>query len=75
MSDSGTVLLVERVIPAPNESSVAKWMDLNMLVTTGGRERTEAEFRSLFSQAAFELTRVQATRAQVSLIEGTPSRR
>ena len=73
MGDSGKLLLIERVIPAANQPSIAKWMDLNMLVATGGRERTEAEYHCLYTQAGFELSRVQATPASVSLIEGTPT--
>lgn len=72
MTSSGTLLLIERVIPSGNEPSVAKWMDVNMLVATGGRERTEAEYRSLYASAGFELTRITATGAYVSLIEGDP---
>jgi predicted O-methyltransferase YrrM len=73
MTTSGTLLLIERVIPSGNEPSVAKWMDVNMLVATGGRERTEAEYRSLYASAGFELTRITATAAYMSLIEGKPS--
>ena len=44
--------------------------DLNMLVLTGGRERTEGEYRTLLGRAGFRLARVVPTRALVSLIEG-----
>ena len=46
--------------------------DLNMLVSPGGQERTEAEYRALYAAAGFELTRVIPTRSRISLIEGTP---
>jgi hypothetical protein len=48
-----------------------KLMDLNMLVLLGGVERTEEEFRRLFDQAGFRLTRIVPTEAEVSAIEGT----
>jgi hypothetical protein len=41
---------VELVLPAGNEPSLGKWMDLNMLAMTGGQERTEAEFAALFAR-------------------------
>jgi hypothetical protein len=75
MDRSGTLMLIERVIPCGNEPSVAKWMDLNMLVATAGRERTESEYRSLYERAGFQLTTITPSAAQVSLIEGHPSER
>lgn len=41
-----------------------------MLVNTGGRQRSEAEFRSLYKAAGFTLTKLVPTRAPVSVIEG-----
>ncbi len=58
IADNGKVLLVESVVPEGNKPGMAKFMDLNMLVMTGGRERTEEEYRALFAQAGFKLTRV-----------------
>ena len=40
-----------------------------MLLIPGGKERTEQEYRELFSQAGFELTRVVPTSTEVSVIE------
>jgi hypothetical protein len=55
MGRDGTLLLVENLI----DSAVrpAGLMDLMMLVL-GGRERTEADFRSLLQSAGFSLSRV-----------------
>jgi len=49
---------VEAVVPAGREPRFSKFIDLNMLVMTGGRERTEAEFRELYQQAEFRLMRI-----------------
>jgi hypothetical protein len=49
------VLLVEAVIPAGNAPNGSKWLDLLMLALTGGRERTEEEWRNLFADGGFEL--------------------
>ena len=43
--------------------------DLNMLVVTGGRERTEAEFRKLLDAAGLPVTRIVLTPATLSVIE------
>jgi hypothetical protein len=48
-------------------------MDINMLVMTGGRERTEAEYRSLLEAAGFALTRVTVTPLELAVIEGVPA--
>ena len=47
--------------------------DLNMLVSTGGRQRSEAEFRSLYADAGLRLTRIVPTPARVCVIEGAPA--
>jgi hypothetical protein len=43
-----------------------------MLVGPGGQERTEAEYRALYTAAGFELTRVMPTPSRMSLIVGVP---
>jgi hypothetical protein len=45
-------------------------MDLNMLVMTGGRERTDAEFRRLYEASGFRLNRIVPTESPFSVIEG-----
>jgi hypothetical protein len=70
MGDShGTVVLLEYVIPAGPEPDMGKFVDIEMLALPGGRERTEAEFRSLFDRAGFELTRVVRTKSPLSVVE------
>jgi len=69
MKPQGKVLVVEIVVPAGNDPSFAKWMDL-MMITYGGKERSEKQYRKLFSQAGLELTRVVPTKAGISVIEG-----
>ena len=43
-----------------------------MLVVTGGRQRSEEEFRALYRAAGFELTKIVPTAARLALIEGVP---
>lgn len=67
----GKLLLSEIVIPEGGTPFPGKLSDINMLVMTpGGRERTEAEYRTLFAEAGFELTRIVPTASLMSVIEG-----
>lgn len=70
MVENGKLLLVEAVIPRGNTPSFHKFMDLNMLVMTGGRERNEAEYQALLEAAGFRLTRIIPTQSEMSVIEG-----
>jgi hypothetical protein len=72
ISTGGTLLLVERVLKAPNESDWGKFMDLHMFVILGGRERSEPDFRALLRKAGFALTRVLSTAGPHSIIESRP---
>jgi hypothetical protein len=74
MPTTGTLLIVEGVYPPRIDQSLesrgAAANDVNMLVNTGGRQRSEAEFRSLYAAAGFILTRIVPTQARVAVIEG-----
>jgi SAM-dependent methyltransferase len=66
----GRLLLVETALTPSSDPSRAL-MDVLMMVLTGGRERTEAEFGSLLREAGFSLTRVIPT-AGASILESRP---
>ena len=76
MGADGTLLLVERVVPERVQQTELHqgilFADLNMLVLAGGRERTEAEYRSLLGVAGFRLARIIPTASPMSIIEGVP---
>lgn len=69
---AGRLLVIEMVIKPGNEPQPAKWLDLNMMVIPGGRERTEAEYREMYAKAGFRLERIVPTPTEVSVIEGRP---
>ena len=69
MADNGKLLLVESVVPSSNEPHFSKLMDIHMLIMTGGRERTEADYAALFARAGFTLTRIVPTQTPMSVIE------
>ena len=63
------VILLESVLEPGNEPHLAKWIDIEMLMLPGGRERTEEEFAKLCEKAGFCLTRVVRTKSPVCVIE------
>jgi len=65
------VLVVDNVISPGNDPAWGKLLDVAMLTYTDrGRERTKAEFTTLFKQAGLKLTRVIPTKCPVSIVEG-----
>ncbi len=58
---SARVLALEKTIPADDTPSPGRWLDLHVMLLTGGRERTEAEYRELFVKAGLKLLRVIPT--------------
>ena len=69
----GKLLVVDSVIQAGNDFAPGKFLDLQMLIFPGGRERTEKQFRELFAAAGWRLNRIIATEAPESVIEGLPA--
>ncbi len=70
MAQDGKVLLVESVIPGLNQPFFHKFMDLNMMVMNGGRERTLEEYRQILEAAGFRLGKVIQAPAELAVIEG-----
>lgn len=70
MPPNAKLLVVEHVLPPGDEPSFGKLLDLNMLLLPGGVERTEAEFRWLFEEAGFRLSRIVPTEGDLSVVEG-----
>ncbi len=68
----GKLLLLESVVPGPNEPHFSKFLDLEMLVVTTGKERTKGDYRELLASAGFKLERIVPTVSLGSIIEATP---
>ena len=66
---NGRVIILDCVVPENNEPDFSKFFDLNMLVMTGGKERTEKEFAQLLGAAGFKLRRVIPTKVPTSIVE------
>jgi hypothetical protein len=65
-----TLLVIDAVVEPGNGPQFAKILDINMLVMTeGGRERTEAEFADLLRRGGFVLERTVRTMAPLWVLE------
>ena len=69
----GRLSVVELVLPERNEPHIGPLMDLNMMVMTGGIERSAAEYGAILSEAGFRLERTVGTRSPFSVIEAAPT--
>ena len=68
----GVLLLAERDLGAENVPSSGKFIDIVMLILTGGRERSTDEYRDLLATTGFRLNRVVPTPSQFAVIEAFP---
>ncbi len=73
MGTRGRLLVLEPVVPdrlglSPFDNIVVA-SDLNMMLNTGGRERTESEFRKLFDEAGLRLEKIHATASAMRILE------
>ena len=76
MPQQGQLLILEELYPArvgqSRECQTAAGNDVLMLVCTGGRQRSEEEFRALLAASGFRLAKVLPTPAGISVIQGEP---
>jgi SAM-dependent methyltransferase len=77
MKPGARLLLAEGVYPPHVDTSLpsrgAAANDVNMLVSTGGRQRSEDEFRALYDAAGFALEKIVPTASPaICLVEGVP---
>ncbi len=63
------LLLIELVVEDEDSPSMSKVMDLNMLVATGGKERTRTEYAALLKQTGFTLNNIYPTASPVQIVE------
>lgn len=74
MPNDGTLLVIDAVIESGNRPQPAKWLDLQMMVVLGGKERSEAQHAALFAQSGFRLDRVAPiSGTAVSIVIGKPA--
>jgi len=75
MTKHGRVLIIERLIPGnPAEALPVLLSDINMLVLSpGGRERTNTEYRGLLRAAGLRAGIIRPVTFPYGIIEGLPA--
>lgn len=71
MKPGSTLLIAEMLLAEPPALSPSAMMDLNMMVMTGGRERTASQYEKLLNGAGLKLNRVLALEGPYQLVEAT----
>lgn len=61
MRSDSRILVLEKTVPTDDTPGPGRWLDLHVMLLTGGRERTEDEYRALFARAGLKLARVLPT--------------
>jgi hypothetical protein len=69
---NGKLLLLEGIIAPGNEPGIAKFIDLEMLILAGGRERSQEEFAQLLESSGFRLNRVVYPEGPICVVEAVP---
>ncbi|MBL6749894.1 MAG: hydroxyneurosporene methyltransferase [Nevskia sp.] len=69
----GTLLLVELVLPPDGGRHPGNLLDLEMLASAGGRERTAQEYGALLARAGFRMRRCVPTVGPLSVVEAVPA--
>ncbi|WP_089106478.1 methyltransferase [Streptomyces hyaluromycini] len=69
LAPGGRILVVDAVVPPGNAPHQAKALDLLLMACLVGRERTEAEFATLFESAGLKLSRIVPTPTVLSVVE------
>ena len=70
MNAAGKILVVDPMLPAGTEPHPNWLTDIFMMVSQGGRCRTEVDFHNLFDVVGLTLARVVATRSPNFILEG-----
>ncbi|MBO1413652.1 methyltransferase [Streptomyces sp. FH025] len=73
LNPGGRVLVLDAVVPRGNDPHQSKALDLMMMGSLTGRERTEADFAELFARAGLRLSRVLPTPTVLSVVEAVPA--
>jgi len=74
MTPRSRLLIIEIILPPGNAPHYGKYLDVSMLILTpGGRERTEAEYAALLARSGLRLERHLPTRSDLAVLEAVPA--
>ena len=71
LPEGGKIFICDSVIKEPNEPSFGTLIDIEMLIMTTGKERTEAEFKVLVEGAGFNFDGITPTPGPHSIVTGS----
>ena len=75
MTPDARVLVLEKTVPTDDTPGPGRWLDLHVMLLTGGRERTVPEYDALFDKAGLRLARVLPTaHPAVEIVEAVAAR-
>ncbi|MFE9580293.1 methyltransferase [Nocardia sp. NPDC006044] len=73
MKPDARLLIIELVVPENTRPHPGKYIDLEMLVNTGGRERSADEYREFLARFGFTLSRIVPTVSPDNILEAVPA--
>jgi hypothetical protein len=68
LAPDGRFLAVEMIVPEGDEGVYPAFLDLQMLIAAGGRERTPSEYKDLFARHGLRLEQVVRTASPMGLL-------
>ncbi|MBA7575074.1 Phenazine-1-carboxylate N-methyltransferase [subsurface metagenome] len=68
LKENGTLLLFEIIVPEDSNYDVGITLNFNLLVCTGGKERTLKELQELLNKVNFEISQIKQGKSNISLI-------
>ena len=71
MKQESILFIVEMIVPEGNGASISKFMDLEVLVMGGGKERTKKEFTHLLHSVNFKVKKISKKKHNYNIIECT----
>ena len=69
---NGKLIILDALISEGNELHPSKWLDLHMMASLDGKERSEADFNNLLSKTGFQLEMATPLIGIVGIIEAIP---
>lgn len=73
LNPGGRIIVIDAVIRPDNRPHRGKVLDLLLMASLGGGERTEGDFRRLLADAGLRLARIVPTPTPLSIVEAVPA--
>ncbi|CDR33164.1 methyltransferase [Criblamydia sequanensis] len=74
MTEKSRLLIIETILLPKDRSRYANCMDMQMMMITGGKERTGEAFKEMLEKAGFQIVDIYPTATEFSIIEAKKKR-